>query len=176
MANRRIVALAIVAISAVSMAWLAVPAASAQPAKADADFAGKVIFVQTRSGSAALERAQVKRLGDQAFLVGKLLNDALLSHEAFIGTTVWLPLADVVRIVEFNSVDEMKKATGVAVAALGKRVEVEWGGTWWPAEILQTKGDKSQIHYTGWDASWDEWVTKERIRPAKGVRGPAGEK
>jgi hypothetical protein len=44
-----------------------------------------------------------------------------------------------------------------------KRIEVEWGQTWWPAEILQVKGDKYLIHYTGFEASWDEWVRKDRI-------------
>ncbi|MFL5240521.1 MAG: Tudor-knot domain-containing protein [Gemmataceae bacterium] len=45
-----------------------------------------------------------------------------------------------------------------------KPVEVEWGRSWWPAEILQVNGDKCLVHYTGWNASWDEWVTKDRIR------------
>jgi dsDNA-specific endonuclease/ATPase MutS2 len=45
-----------------------------------------------------------------------------------------------------------------------KEVEVEWGQRWWPAEILQVKGDKYLIHYTGFEASWDEWVRKDRIR------------
>jgi hypothetical protein len=45
-----------------------------------------------------------------------------------------------------------------------QQIEVEWGRTWWPAEILQVKADKYLIHYTGYDASWDEWVGKDRIR------------
>ncbi len=51
-----------------------------------------------------------------------------------------------------------------AVAKVLQRAEVEWGGTWWPAEVLETKGDKYYIHYTGWDKTWDEWVGKDRIR------------
>jgi agenet domain-containing protein len=46
-----------------------------------------------------------------------------------------------------------------------ENVEVEWNGTWWPAEILKREGDKSYIRYTGWDESWNEWVMKARIRP-----------
>ncbi len=46
----------------------------------------------------------------------------------------------------------------------GKQIEVEWGRTWWPAEMRQVQGEKYLIHYTGYDASWDEWVTKDRIR------------
>jgi RNA binding activity-knot of a chromodomain len=43
-------------------------------------------------------------------------------------------------------------------------IEVEWGQKWWPAGILQVQGTQYLIHYTGWAASWDEWVTKDRIR------------
>jgi hypothetical protein len=43
-------------------------------------------------------------------------------------------------------------------------IEVQWGQRWWPAEILQVQGTQYLIHYTGWAASWDEWVTKDRIR------------
>jgi hypothetical protein len=45
-----------------------------------------------------------------------------------------------------------------------KQIEVEWGQTWWPGEILRVEGDKYLIHYTGFAASWDEWVRKDRIR------------
>jgi RNA polymerase sigma factor (sigma-70 family) len=41
---------------------------------------------------------------------------------------------------------------------------VEWGQKWWPAVVLRTKGEKYFVHYTGWEATWDEWVTKDRIR------------
>ena len=44
-------------------------------------------------------------------------------------------------------------------------VEVEWGGTWWPAEVLNVQGGKSYVHYTGWADSWNEWVTPDRVRP-----------
>ena len=45
-----------------------------------------------------------------------------------------------------------------------KQMEVEWGQRWWPASILQVQGTQYLIHYTGWAASWDEWVVKDRIR------------
>jgi hypothetical protein len=45
-----------------------------------------------------------------------------------------------------------------------KQMEVEWGQRWWPASILQVQGTQYLIHYTGWAASWDEWVMKDRIR------------
>jgi hypothetical protein len=45
-----------------------------------------------------------------------------------------------------------------------RQAEVEWHGTWWPAEVTQTNGNRYYIHYTGWDNSWDEWVGPDRIR------------
>jgi hypothetical protein len=48
-----------------------------------------------------------------------------------------------------------------------RKAEVEWHGTWWPAEVTQTNGNRYYIHYTGWDNSWDEWVGPDRIRMAK---------
>jgi hypothetical protein len=44
------------------------------------------------------------------------------------------------------------------------QAEVEWHGTWWAAEVVRANGDRSYIHYTGWDNSWDEWVGPDRIR------------
>jgi hypothetical protein len=51
-------------------------------------------------------------------------------------------------------------------------VEVEWHGTWWPAEVLKVQGGKSYVHYTGWDDSWNEWVTPDRVRPPGLARVP----
>ena len=45
-------------------------------------------------------------------------------------------------------------------------IEVQWGNSWYPAEILQVSTGSSLIHYTGWSSSWDEWVPAQRIRPA----------
>jgi hypothetical protein len=45
-----------------------------------------------------------------------------------------------------------------------QKVEVEWGGQWWPAEVLQVAGNQYHIHYTGWSNSWDEWIPDCRIR------------
>jgi hypothetical protein len=50
------------------------------------------------------------------------------------------------------------------VPIAGKQIEVAWGQTWWPAEILRVQGTQYLIHYTGFAASWDEWVNTDRIR------------
>lgn len=52
-----------------------------------------------------------------------------------------------------------------------ERVEVQQGGVWWPAEIRKRQDGKMLVHYLGWDDSWNEWVTPDRIRPLT-HRGP----
>lgn len=47
---------------------------------------------------------------------------------------------------------------------LNKDADVEWKGKYYPATILEQKGIKYHIHYEGYSDSWDEWVTKERIK------------
>ena len=45
-----------------------------------------------------------------------------------------------------------------------RRVQVSWGNNWWPASIISRNQNQYLIHYVGWAASWDEWVTADRIR------------
>jgi hypothetical protein len=53
-----------------------------------------------------------------------------------------------------------------APAAVKPSVEVQWGNSWFPSEVLRNSGGTSLIHYTGWPSSSDEWVPAARIRPA----------
>jgi hypothetical protein len=54
--------------------------------------------------------------------------------------------------------------TTTASGPAKKTVLVEWKGTWYPAEVLKTEGGKFYIHYLGFGAEWDEWVTANRVR------------
>jgi hypothetical protein len=47
----------------------------------------------------------------------------------------------------------------------GEKVEVLWGGTWFPSTILQRDGGRAYVHYDGWSSTWDEWVEADRLRP-----------
>jgi hypothetical protein len=49
---------------------------------------------------------------------------------------------------------------GAAVAD----IEVEWHGSWYPAQVLDQRGDQRLIRYVGYDARWDEWVGPTRRR------------
>src|SRR5216683_3052031 len=48
----------------------------------------------------------------------------------------------------------------------GDRVEVQWKGDWYQANVIEVKGNQYKIHYDGYDSSWDEWVDDSRIRAA----------
>lgn len=71
---------------------------------------------------------------------------------------------------------------GVVVAAarprssadVGRRVEVEDGGDWYPAQIVDAAGGAYQVHFFGYDDDDDAWVPPERIREAVRPRYPVG--
>lgn len=42
---------------------------------------------------------------------------------------------------------------------------VEWGGSWWAADVLErTKDGRARIHYIDWGSEWDETVDASRIK------------
>ncbi len=47
--------------------------------------------------------------------------------------------------------------------SVGEQIKVEWNESWWDASIINITDDKYLIHYTGFDSSWDELVTTERM-------------
>jgi hypothetical protein len=51
--------------------------------------------------------------------------------------------------------------------AIGTQVEVRWKKKWYPATILRVKEGIHLIHYTDYEAKWDEWVPSKRIRTPK---------
>ena len=51
-----------------------------------------------------------------------------------------------------------------ALYAVGEQIKVEWQGSWWDANVLDVNGANHLIHYTGFDSSWDEWVSSERMQ------------
>ncbi len=50
---------------------------------------------------------------------------------------------------------------------VGKKVNVEWNGKTYPAEIKKVQNGFHYIHYTGYDDSWNEWVMYNRIYTAE---------
>lgn len=70
------------------------------------------------------------------------------------------------RLAKWMVIALLAGLSGRAPAAVpGAKVEVEWNGAWYPAEVLRTDGNQCLIRYDGYDSSWDEWVGPERMRP-----------
>jgi hypothetical protein len=56
-------------------------------------------------------------------------------------------------------------------------VSIQWSASWWPGRILAVEGERYRVRYDGYDASWDEWVSADRLRrpdaPAAAPASPA---
>lgn len=48
--------------------------------------------------------------------------------------------------------------------APGTRIEAEWKGQWYPAEVLTGRSGLHLVHYDAYEPLWDEWLPIERIR------------
>lgn len=48
---------------------------------------------------------------------------------------------------------------------VGDDVQVLWKGKWWPASVIGLGEGRWKIHYDGYEASWDEWVGRDRMKP-----------
>ena len=63
-------------------------------------------------------------------------------------------------------------SSGLAVAddtslAVGQIVQVQWGGGWYPADIVAAESDgRFRVHYRGWSDDWNETVPRARIQLA----------
>ena len=49
-------------------------------------------------------------------------------------------------------------------AKAGDKFDVRWKKKWWPAKVREVRDDFALIHYDGFGAEWDEWVTAARMR------------
>lgn len=75
--------------------------AAEKDAPAPADFAGKFVVVFGKT-PATLEKVQVHKLGDRAFIVGQGVKNPLYTKQGFEGIKVWIPLQDVTHLLEFS--------------------------------------------------------------------------
>jgi hypothetical protein len=65
----------------------------------------------------------------------------------------------------YDSITDKKTNTNnTNILKENMKVSVEWNGVWYPAVILKMDEGRYLIHYIDYDSSWDEWVTKERIK------------
>jgi hypothetical protein len=55
----------------------------------------------------------------------------------------------------------------------GQHLHCEQDGKWWDAEVVHVMNDgRVKVHYTGWERSWDEAVTRNRLRFADQMPKP----
>lgn len=45
----------------------------------------------------------------------------------------------------------------------GDYARVKWKDKWYDAEVLETSGTRLRVHYRGYENSWDEWITMDRV-------------
>jgi hypothetical protein len=68
---------------------------------------------------------------------------------------------------EWVEPDRIRRAPRIDAAPVNTdALQVEWGGTWWDAQVLAQRGGRVKIRYVGWGPEWDEWVAPSRLRAA----------
>jgi hypothetical protein len=96
-----------------SLCWLAPLTRTTQAAPApsgDAAFKGKILLVNTQSMyTFLLEKAQIQKMGEQTFLMGKGAADGKIMGWCK-GRTVRLRMEQIVAITEFDDIKDAKKA------------------------------------------------------------------
>jgi len=50
----------------------------------------------------------------------------------------------------------------------GDKVEILFGGKWYPGTVLEAGEGKWKVHYDGYADSWDTWLGADKLRPAGG--------
>ena len=118
MSHRRIAA---AALGVAALAALALPPSrAADEVKDDADvFAKKIVYVEPRHGgdATALEKARVRKLLGSNYIVGNVV--PAFDDEWAAGRKAWIAMDTVAKLIEFDSVDELKKALKDAPDAKG---------------------------------------------------------
>jgi hypothetical protein len=71
---------------------------------------------------------------------------------------------------------KLASASGPRRQRVGERLEVKWNNQWYRAQIVDAKPQWFKIHYAGYDDSWNEWVTGDRLRPYRLLAIAAGKK
>jgi hypothetical protein len=72
-------------------------------------FAGKLILVTTSNNQNTLKNVQIRKLGDRSFVVGATVRDSTLTREDYPGRTMWLPVSEVLEIVEFDDLAQLRR-------------------------------------------------------------------
>lgn len=63
--------------------------------------------------------------------------------------------------------------TAVQAQQVNDAVEIESAGSWYPGKVLQVEEGRFFVAYDGWSETFNEWVTKDRLRGVKTEAAPA---
>lgn len=100
-----------IACAAALAALVFAPPLAAQAPKGKGGFAGKILVVGLQSSPSmgvTLKEARAERVGGREFLVGTAI-DTGDNAEWRAGRAVWIALDDVLQIVEFDSLEQLKE-------------------------------------------------------------------
>lgn len=109
---------------------------------------------------------------DNATITLGELADEILGDMAFAEEQ----LASFVITGSFNPAMVLAAARPKPKPAVGRRVEVRSDGEWYKARVIDADADQLLVHYYGWEASDDEWVTEQQIRKSTPIQYPTGSK
>lgn len=57
----------------------------------------------------------------------------------------------------------------------GEKIEILFGGKWYPGAVLEAGAGKWKVHYDGYGDSWDTWLGPDKIRKRVGGAAPAAD-
>ncbi len=68
----------------------------------------------------------------------------------------------------------LSRAPELPSERVGERGQIQWHNDWWPVRVTEEKGGKLKVHYIGYSAGDDLWVTPDKLRPIKPVQYAVG--
>ncbi|MDH5656180.1 MAG: hypothetical protein OEZ34_09745 [Spirochaetia bacterium] len=67
----------------------------------------------------------------------------------------------------YNTPKKTGNDTPTLIYNVDQKVSILWNNKWYKGKILKKIGNKYFITYDGYEASWNEWVGPERLKPLK---------
>jgi hypothetical protein len=110
-----------IALGILSASWMTRTTAAPAPSDTDqASFRGKVLLVHFNFGMGAivLEEVKVRKFGEHAFLLGKVV-ESQGGHGSLKGKTVWHNMNGITQIVECENVEGAKKILKTLPSGIG---------------------------------------------------------
>lgn len=91
------------------------------------EFDGKILVINHKQtsqlGSAILKEVRKQQLGGRAFLVGRYASEVHSEGAAWDGVKVWVPVDEVITLIEVASVEQARKMTVGAYRVIEKSKE-----------------------------------------------------